>query len=469
VTLHTVGRVSVQFPTHSGGFAMTVSSSPIVFVGIDWATQAHEVCVLDGSGRILGQKAFLNNAEGLEALVHWLIELAGGVVKAIAVAIERPDGLVVEALLDYGIAVYTLNPMQLDRFRDRFSVAGAKDDRRDGLVLADSLRTDGRAFHLVVPPPFEVVVLRGSAREDDALRIEESVLNNRLRDLLARYYPQMLDLAADRVAPVLWDLWELAPASEAAASVSRQAIVTQLRRHRIRRLTVEKVMKALTGQAPRVSAATTESSVQVIRRLLPRLRLVHEQRLECGRQIEAQLDALAASCVVKENQHSDVAILRSLPGVGRTVAARVLSEAADAIRHRDLRRLRTLGGSAPVTKQSGKTRQVAMRRACNKWLRYAYYHWGRTAILHDASIMTHYRALRARGKSHGRALRGVVDRLLIVTVAMFRKGTLYDPSQRLPGRSNKTQPGEGRSAHPESKPASNQGISDDLFTICIST
>ena len=187
---------------------MTVPSSPIVFVGIDWATQAHEVCVLDGSGRVLGQKAFLNNAEGLEALVHWLIELAGGVVEAIAVAIERPDGLVVEALLDYGIAVYTLNPMQLDRFRDRFSVAGAKDDRRDGLVLADSLRTDGRAFHLVVPPPSEVVVLRGSAREDDALRIEESVLNNRLRDLLARYYPQMLALAADRVAPVLWDLWE---------------------------------------------------------------------------------------------------------------------------------------------------------------------------------------------------------------------------------------------------------------------
>ena len=107
---------------------------------------------------------------------------------------------------------------------------------------------------------------------------------------------------------------------------------------------------------------------------------------------------------VKENQHSDVAILRSFPGVGRTVAARVLSEAADAIRHRDLRRLRTLGGSAPVTKQSGKTRHVAMRRACNKWLRYAYYHWGRTAIQQDASIMTHYRALRARGKSHGRAL-----------------------------------------------------------------
>jgi transposase len=424
---------------------MTAPSDPKIFIGIDWATTAHVVCALDDSGRVLDRKSFLNNTRGLEDLVQWQIKLAGGVVETLVVAIERPDGLVVEALLDYGIAVHTLNPKQLDRFRDRFSVAGAKDDSRDGLVLADSLRTDAHAYRRVMPSPFEVAVLRGSAREDDALRIEESILNNRFRDLLARYYPQMLGLAADRVAPVLWDLWELAPTSEAAAGVSRRAIVTILRRHRIRRLTVEKVMQALTGPAPRVSVATIESSVVVIRRLLARLRLVHQQRLECSQQIEAQLDALAASSAVKENQHSDVAIVRSLPGVGTIVAARVLSEAADAIRHRNLSRLRTMGGSAPVTKQSGKSRQVVIRRACSSWLRYAYYHWGRTAIQRDARCKVHYRALRERGKSHGRALRGVVDRLLAVMAGMLRSGTLYDPSLRLSGRS-------------KSKPASIPGI-----------
>jgi hypothetical protein len=209
---------------------MTVSLQPVVFVGIDWATRAHEVCALDGERKILGRKSFLNSTEGLTALVDWLIELAEGNSATIAVAIERPDGLVVEALLDRDIAVFTLNPKQLDRFRDRFSAAGAKDDRRDALVLADSLRTDRRAYRRVTQDPADVVMLRGLVREDDTLRIDETALSNRWRDYLGRYYPQFLELAADRIEPWLWALWELAPTSREAATVSQNAVADVLRR-----------------------------------------------------------------------------------------------------------------------------------------------------------------------------------------------------------------------------------------------
>jgi transposase len=429
---------------------MTTQSGQIVLAGIDWATQEHEVCVLDGSGRRLGRKSFRNCPDGLEAMVRWLVELAGGDIPSIAVAIERPDGLVVEALLDHQIAVYTLNPKQLDRFRDRFSLAGAKDDPRDAKVLADALRTDRHAFRRVLTLPRDDVVLRGLAREDDAMRIEETALSNRLREVLGRYYPQMLSLAADRVDPFLWDLWELAPSSEAGATLNRRKVHGLLRRHRIRRLDVTAVMQAMTALAPRVAPATVESSVQTIRRLVPRLRLVHTQRKECARQMEAQLDGMMSS-TAETDQHSDVAIVRSLPGVGTIVAARVLSEGADAIRHRDLSRLRALGGSAPVTQRSGKTHWVSMRRACSGRLRYAYYHWARTAIQRDDYTLRHYRALRARGKSHGRALRGVVDRMLAVTVAMLRNGTLYDPSLRLGDRSNMNRLTEAPGLHPDQK------------------
>jgi transposase len=432
---------------------MTAASDVVVLVGIDWATVAHEVCALDGSGQVVGRKTVPNTPDGLEALVRWLVILAGGDMTKIAVAIERPDGLVVEALLDYQIAVYTLNPKQLDRFRDRFRVAGAKDDPSDAKVLADALRTDRHAFRLVLSLPRDVVVLRGLAREDDTLRIEENTLSNRLADCLGRYYPQILSLVPDRVDPFLWELWELVPTAEAGAAVSREAIVSLLRRHRIRRLDVEIVMQALTAPAARVAAATVEATVQVIRRLLPRLRLVHAQRKECARQMEAQLEAMDAASAVESRQHSDAAILRSLPGVGTIVAARVLSEGADAIRLRDLSRLRALGGSAPVTQRSGKRCHVKMRRACSGWLRFAYYHWARTAIQRDEYTMRHYRELRARGKSHGRALRGVVDRLLIVAMAMLRKGALYDPNQRLIGRSNQKRRTKSRRARPERQPA----------------
>ena len=192
-----------------------------VLVGIDWATRAHEVCALDEAGGILGRHEFPNTPEGLEALVGWMLDRAGGQSAAIVVAIERPDGLVVEALLDHDLAVYTINPKQLDRFRDRFTPAGAKDDRRDARVLADALRTDRRAFRRVTADPPEIVALRGLVREDDALRIEETTLSHRLRDLLGRYHPRLLVLAADRVDPLLWDLWELAPTPGAASSSKR--------------------------------------------------------------------------------------------------------------------------------------------------------------------------------------------------------------------------------------------------------
>jgi transposase len=415
---------------------MTVPFEPRVLVGIDWATRAHEVCVLDGKRQILGRKSFLNTPTGLEALVGWLIELAGGDPAALAVAIERPDGLVVEALLDRKIAVFTLNPKQLDRFRDRFSPAGAKDDRRDALVLADALRTDRHAFRRVTPDPDDTVALRGLVREDDTLRIEETALSNRLRDYLGRYHPQLLGLAADRSDPLLWDLWELAP-------TPRRAVAALLRRRRVRRLDVATVMAALTGPAPRVAEATVAASTQLIQRLLPRLRLAHAQRRDCARQIEALLKALEAPTGPKKDQHSDAAILRSLPGVGRVVLARMLTEAAEAIRQRDLSRLRALGGSAPVTERSGKTCHVMMRRACSRGLRFAYYHWARTAAQNDERTAAHYRELRGRGQSHGRALRGAVDRLLGVAVSMLRAGTLYDVGLR-PVR----QPGDGRRARP---------------------
>jgi transposase len=415
---------------------MTDPSPAIITVGIDWATRNHEVCALDGTGCILGRRPFPNTPEGLDALLARVLGHAGGDRAALSAAIERPDGLVVEALLEYDLTVFTLNPKQLDRFRDRFHPSGAKDDRHDARVLADALRTDPRAFRRVLADPPEVVALRGLVREDDALRIEETALSNRLRDLLGRYHPRLLELAADRADPLLWDLWDLAPTPEAAAAVSRDAVAAALRRHHIRRLDAERVMRALTASAPRVTDATVAASEQAVRRLLPRLRLAHSQRRDCSRRIEALLAGWETAREGDKGQHSDAAILRSLPGVGRTVLARVLTEGAEAIRHRDLSRLRALGGSAPVTKQSGKSRRVEMRRACSGRLRFAYYHWARGAVQNDPHSRAHYAALRASGKSHGRALRGVVDRSLAVAVAMLRAGALYDLGRRSPPRAS---------------------------------
>jgi hypothetical protein len=129
---------------------------------------------------------------------------------------------------------------------------------------------------------------------------------------------------------------------------------------------------------------------------------------------------------------SDVAIIRSLPGVGRKITAWLFAEAAQPLAERDYQILRTQGGVAPVTKQSGKRRQVVMRRGCNPRLRNALYHMAHCVAQRDAYFASVYAALKTKGQSHGRAIRSIGDRLLRMLVAMLRNHTLYDPSCRQP-------------------------------------
>ena len=122
-------------------------------------------------------------------------------------------------------------------------------------------------------------------------------------------------------------------------------------------------------------------------------------------------------------------MLRSLPGVGVGVAGVLLAEAAPALLAGDYHALRAHGGTAPVTKQSGRQRLVVMRRACNPRLRTALFHWARVSVQHDEATHTYYARLRARGHSHARTLRSVADRWLRILSAMVISGTPYDPTR----------------------------------------
>jgi hypothetical protein len=113
-----------------------------VFIGIDWATKAHQVCAIDARRRILQEFSVEHSGTGIAEFVKWLGKTAGGHPEQAAIAIEIPRGAIVESLVERDFHVYAINPKQLDRFRDRHTVAGAKDDRRDAFVLADSVRTD---------------------------------------------------------------------------------------------------------------------------------------------------------------------------------------------------------------------------------------------------------------------------------------------------------------------------------------
>jgi transposase len=403
-----------------------------IYVGVDWADREHRVIVLNAAREPLQDWVVPHTGVGLTEFAARLSELAGGDASHVAVALEVPRGPIVDALLDRGCHVFAINPKQSDRFRDRFSAAGAKDDRRDARVLADALVTDRGAFRRLAPEDPVVIHLRELSRVDEELQQESRRLTNRLRAQLHRFYVAPLALCPGADEPWLWALLQLAPTPAAAARVRETRLATLLRAHHIRRVTAGALREHLQRPALPVAPGVAEAASSHVALLLPRLQLLHTQRQQCGQQIERLLQQLSegADSADPQRQHRDVTILRSLPGVGRTVAATMLAEASRPLAARDYHALRTQTGVAPITKASGQRRVVRIRSACNRRLRQAVYHWARVSAQVDGLSRAHYTALRHRGHSHARALRGVADRLLAILIAMLRTGTLYDASRR---------------------------------------
>lgn len=400
------------------------------FVGVDWASETHHACLLDARGNKLGERSFAHGGEGLTALAAWLLDLTRTTPDAVHVAIEVPHGPVVESLMERGFHVYAINPKQLDRFRDRFSPAGAKDDSRDAEVLASALRTDPRCLRHLSPLDPLVVELREWSRIAEELRQERNRLANRVRELLWRYYPQMLDLADDVAAPWFLDLWRLVPTPEKAARLRATTLERLLKRHRIRRFDTAHVLERLRAPAIPVAPGTTAAASAHLAAVAKRLDLVNRQIAEANAQLDRLTDRLAAADGDRQGQPAeqrDVTILRSLPGVGRIVLATLLAEAFDPLQRRDYHALRCLAGVAPITKRSGKSCIVLMRQAAHVRLRNAVYHWARVAVQHDLKTRVKYAALRIKGHGHARALRSVADRLLAVACAMLESRTLFDP------------------------------------------
>jgi transposase len=395
------------------------------FVGVDWGTQVHQVCVLDQAGHLLEQRRVEHRAEAIATMIDRLLKFSGGDPASIAVGIEVPRGPLVEAFLERGLHVYAINPKQLDRFRDRHTVAGAKDDRRDAFVAADALRTDRTAFHRVRLDDPWLVQIREFSRIEEELTGEMTRLSNRLRDLLLRFYPQMLRLCPAADQPWLWALLKLAPTPSKGQRLRRSSVEKVLSKHRTRKWTADQIRTELKTPALTVAPGVVDAAAAHLMLLLPRIELLARQRKDCSRALETLLaqDPRQAN---QKGEHRDTEILLSLPGVGRVVAATMLAEASQPLAQRNYHALRTLAGVAPVTRQSGKRSTVQMRYGCNQRLRNALYHWARVSAQCDPSAKQRYQNLRQRGHSHPRALRSLADSHLRRLVAMLRSNTLYD-------------------------------------------
>ena len=232
------------------------------FAGVDWGSRKHQACVLDADGEVLGEREFEHGGAGLSQMADWLLSFATGDAGDVGVAIETPSGPVVESLLEHGVAVHSINPTQRDRFRDRFSPAGAKDDRRDARVLASALRTDAHCLRRLERTDPAIVELREWSRLSEELTRERVRLANQMRQQLWRYYPQFLAAVDDDVAaPWALDLWRSLPTPRAGQRVRGLTLTRVLKQHRIRRIDAATLRDRLRAPAVTLTPGTVEAAL----------------------------------------------------------------------------------------------------------------------------------------------------------------------------------------------------------------
>jgi transposase len=369
------------------------------------------------------ERSVKHDGEGIGELIRWVGAMVAGEPATMAAALEVPHGPIVEALLACGISAFAVNPKQVDRFRDRYTVNGAKDDRRDAHVIAMSLVTDPQAFKkLSIESPFTLRI-RELSRTLDDLDNERRRLSNQLRDLLIRYFPAILTLCPAVDEPWIWALLALAPLPAKAKRLTANRLESILKKHRVRRLTATDVRDKLQRECLQVAAHSAAAIAEHVGILIPLIEAFDAQYRHVFKTLKVVVNQTTSA--PESQEHRTVALMRTLPGIGVVVSTTLLGEAAAVLAASNGRAFRCYAGVAPITKQSGKSRRVSMRYGCNKRIREACYHWARTSVQRDVNSRSHYSRLREAGHSHGRALRGVCDRLISILMAVLRTGIPY--------------------------------------------
>jgi transposase len=356
----------------------------MIFVGIDWAEAHHDVCVLDAGGGVLATRRIPEGLEGV-ARLHALLGEQVETPDEVVVGIETDRGLLVGALIAAGYAVHAVNPLAASRYRERHTTSRAKSDRGDARVLADLVRTD-RQHHRTVAPDSELLgAIKVLARAHQSLIWTRQRQTNALRSALREYYPGALAAFDELGHPDALAILAVAPDPASGRRLSEARIASALRRggrqrHLERR--ASEIRAALGAPQLEAPPLVVEAQAASVRALVAVITTLSEQVAR----LEAELtDAFG--------RHPDAEILRSLPGLGAVLGARVLAEFGDAPdRYADARARRNYAGTAPITRASGTSRVVIARLARNKRLFDACYQWALCALTRSPGARAYYDA-----------------------------------------------------------------------------
>jgi transposase len=384
--------------------------------GLDLASEEHRLVVSAG-GRRVDERRIVHSEDGLAELVRTL-----RTQQVARVAIEQPNGLVVDRLLDAGIAVVAVHPNQLAAARDRYRTGG-KSDGFDAYVLAELARTDMHRLRLLEPDSDETKALRALTRTREDLVEQKVALANQLRAQLDAFWPGARRIFAAIDSPIALAFLERYPSPSDARGLAVKRLAGFLTRNGYcgRRGPEELLARLRSAPEGRTGDAEQEARRAIVLALVAALKPLVEQ-----------IRLLTSQIAGAVRTHHDGQIFLSLFVDPKSVvtAAELLAEIGDnRARHPTSASLEAIAGQAPVAVQSGKKKVACFRWACNKNLRAAIGVLADSSRHHNPWAADLYQRARARGHDHPHAIRILGRAWLRIIWRLWQDNTTYDPTR----------------------------------------
>jgi len=391
------------------------------FCGIDWSDKEFVVVIIETAGKIVRRFTIENNMDGFDSLIE-KTRAVSREVGDILLAIETPNLPLVDYLMDNGYTVYAINPKSVDRYRDRYRTSGAKDDFFDAFVLANILRTDREQHRPIAPSNDLARELKILTQDREKFVKTKTKLTNQLRSCLKAYYPEICNLFDDLSAPSALTFLKSFPTWEDLQKKSEKQLIQFLKKRKITHPgMLRKIIKHVQSYPipidPVVKRAKSRQMLTLVEQLISLCQRIKEYDLE----IEQLLD-----------KHEDKNIFLSLPGAGENLASRMLSQYGDdRSRFQCVTDVRTLSGTAPVTKQSGNYASVQFRFGCRKPFRNTMQLFAFSSLTKCRWALLYYHKHREMGKTHNHALRLLADKWMKIIFAMWLNHCEYEENRFL--------------------------------------
>jgi transposase len=391
----------------------------LFFTGIDWAAATHAVCVMDAAGKITAEFTIAHSADGITQLIRRLARY--GTPAAIPVAIERPNGRLVDLLLEAGHPVVPVSPNAIKTWREGEVLSGAKSDAGDAAVIAEYLRLRCHRLQVAVPYSGETQALRTVVRTRSDLVDMRVAATNQLSALLEASWPGAQAIFADVESPISLAFLTRypTPASAARLGEKRIAAFCTSQGYSGKRSAAELLARLRSAPAGTAGVALTTALGTAVLALVAVLRTLNTAVKDLDRSATARL-----------GEHPDGEIFTSLPRSGQINAAQMLAEWGDCRQaYGGPDAVAALAGCTPVTKESGKHRAVHFRWACNKRFRKAMTTFADNSRHASPWAAKIYNDARAAGKDHPHAVRILARAWIRVIWPCWINHTPYDPAR----------------------------------------